>query len=156
MKNIETERKFLVNKEAWTHCLKPEGERYLQGYLCIDETKSIRVRIAGERGVLTIKGAVRGISRDEFEYPIPAGEATELLRLFAVGLVEKIRFKIPLGSFIWEVDVFYGSNEGLIVAEIELGGEDDDFERPEWLGGEVTGDPRYQNSSLALRPFLSW
>jgi len=156
MKNTETERKFLVNKEAWEQCTNPGGEEYIQGYLCTDGTKSIRVRIAEGEGVLTIKGAARGISRDEFEYKIPVYEARELLKMVTGGIVEKTRFKIPLGHFTWEVDVFRGSNSGLIIAEIELGGEDDEFIRPDWLGKEVTGDHRYQNSYLSLHPFSTW
>jgi CYTH domain-containing protein len=156
MKNIETERKFLVDKTLWNRLVKPEGEEYLQGYLVADENKSIRVRLAGEKGVLAIKGRMAGISRYEFEYNIPATEAKELLALFAGSLVAKTRYKIPLGRSLWEVDVFHGENEGLIVAEIELKEEAEEFEKPDWLAAEVTGDRRYLNSSLAASPFRRW
>ncbi len=156
MKNIETERKFLVDKEAWERLQKPKGEAYLQGYLCIDDQKSIRVRVAGDRGILTLKGRSEGFSRSEFEYLIPVDEARELLSLYANGLIEKTRYKVYHGKDLWEVDEFYGNNGGLLLAEIELRGEKEEFEKPEWVAMEVTEDHRYYNSYLSRHPFAFW
>ncbi len=156
MKNIETERKFLVNRGAWERLQKPEGEAYVQGYLCIDDQKSIRVRIAGNRGILTIKGRTEGFSRSEFEYLIPVDEARELLSLLANGLIEKTRYRVYHGKELWEIDEFHGSNDGLLLAEIELQGKDDVFDKPDWATVEVTEDPRYYNSYLSKNPFSLW
>jgi adenylate cyclase len=156
MKNVETERKFLVDKEKWSQLEKPAGISYIQGYLSIDEHKVVRVRVAGEKGFLTIKGRSETISRPEFEYPIPAAEAREMLRLFTSVQVEKIRTRIAAGDHVWEVDEFLGENEGLVVAEIELETADDLFEKPSWVGAEVTDDKRYYNAYLSLHPYKNW
>jgi adenylate cyclase len=156
MKNIETERKFLVRKETWDALSKPEGIRYVQGYLSTDEKKVVRVRVAGEKGFLTIKGRSDNISRPEYEYKIPADDATEMINLFCKNRVEKTRTRIPAGNHVWEVDEFLVDNEGLLLAEIELESADDAFEKPEWVLEEVTGDPRYYNSYLAENPYKSW
>ena len=153
MKNVETERKFLVDHEKWASLEKPPGISYIQGYLCIDSDKVVRVRVAGEKGFLTIKGKPATISRPEYEYAIPAEEAREMLQLFTTVQVEKVRTRIPSGVHVWEVDEFHGANEGLIVAEIELENADDLFDKPAWLGKEVTGDKRYYNAWLSLHPF---
>jgi len=138
------------------NAVRPEGVRYIQGYLCIDETKVIRVRVAGELGFLTIKGGKGLLSHPEFEYGIPREEAMELIRQFAKNTVEKVRTRISHKGHLWEVDDFMGENEGLLIAEIELESPDEAFENPAWLGEEVTGDKRYYNSWLSLNPFRSW
>ena len=115
------------------------------------------MRTEGERGVLTIKGQTRGFSREEFEYEISRGDADRMLDTLALpSLIDKIRYKIPYQGFVWEVDEFLGDNAGLVVAEIELSDEGQAFERPGWIGEEVTGDRRYANSALASRPFCTW
>jgi CYTH domain-containing protein len=135
---------------------KPAGVRYLQGYLSIDENKVVRVRVAGDQGFLTIKGASDTFSHPEFEYEIPVAEAGELIQKYTKTRVEKVRTRIPAGNHVWEVDEFHGENEGLLMAEIELATPDDVFEKPHWLGEEVTGDRRYYNAWLSQHPFLTW
>jgi len=150
---IEIERKFLVKMELWLALEKPKGKHYRQGYLMNREDRVVRVRIAGDQGFLTIKGAAEGISRLEYEYEIPRSDAEEMLDRFQPEGTEKIRYRIPEDSgLVWEVDEFLAANKGLVVAEIELTSEDQFFSRPEWLDEEVTYDDRYSNSSLALRP----
>jgi adenylate cyclase len=118
--------------------------------------KSVRVRVAGTRGLLTVKGKTRGLARDEFEYEIPVEDARAMLATLAGPAVTKLRYEVPVGPHTWEVDVFQGDNEGLVVAEIELTSEDEAFERPSWVGEEVTRDARYLNTNLAAQPFRSW
>lgn len=149
----EIERKFLVTGDAWR---QGEGLRYVQGYLNRDKARTVRVRIAEGQGFLTIKGANRGAVRAEFEYAIPLADAEALLAMCDGPLIDKLRYRIPLDEHVWEVDEFLGDNAGLIVAEIELGHEAESFARPAWLGEEVTGDPRYYNSSLASQPYCTW
>ncbi|MCC2970541.1 CYTH domain-containing protein [Massilia sp. IC2-476] len=152
---VEIERKFLLSGEDW----RAQGEPVLlrQGYLCSDPVRTVRVRIEGEAGVLTIKSKSTGATRGEWEYPIPLLEAQELLdRLCERPLVEKYRRRIAHAGFTWEVDEFLGENAGLVVAEIELPSEDAQFEKPAWVGQEVTGDKRYYNSSLIRFPFSQW
>lgn len=156
MKNLEIERKFLVNKEMWDCVVKPPGIKYSQGYLGIDEDKIIRVRIAGGKGFLTIKGKSTTFSHPEYEYSIPPDEAMELISKYTRQSVEKVRYRIPFGSHLFEVDVFCGGNEGLIIAEIELFNPEEVFEIPEWLSTEVTGDERYYNAYLSLHPYTEW
>ena len=156
MKNLEIERKFLVDKQKWSNLAKPAGTSYIQGYLSIDEEKIVRVRVAGEHGFLTIKGKSETFSHPEYEYAIPVDDAREMLRLFTSNLVEKIRTCIPAGQHVWEVDEFKNENEGLIVAEIELENPEDVFEIPEWLGEEVTYDKRYYNAYLSVNPYVKW
>lgn len=151
----EIERKFLVTGNAW----RAQGEGILlrQGYLNSARERTVRVRTAGEQAFLTIKGATVGITRAEYEYAIPLADANALLDTLAEKpLIEKVRTIIPVGNVVWEVDEFLGENKGLIVAEIELEREDAPFPRPEWLGEEVTGDPRYYNASLVKHPFSQW
>ena len=154
--SIEIERKFLVHKELWAKLHKPRGIKYKQGYLLTESDKTIRVRITEANAYLTIKGETKGISRPEFEYSIPVKDANEMLTLFAGKILDKIRYRIEFKGKIWEVDVFEGENKGLILAEIELKGENEKFEIPEWIAEEVTGDERYYNSCLSLHPFKSW
>ena len=156
MKNMEIERKFLVQKEKWLVVSKQAGILYIQGYLSIDDDKVIRVRVAGERGFLTIKGKSETFSHPEFEYEIPVDDARELLKQYTKNRVEKVRTRIPAGNYVWEVDEFLGENEGLLMAEIELEIPEDIFEKPAWLGEEVTGDARYYNSYLAGKPYGRW
>jgi adenylate cyclase len=148
---MEIERKFLVNEELWNRTEKPEPKLIIQAYLHRSSEKTIRVRVKGDRGFLTIKGPTRGISREEFEYEIPLEEATQLIEQFADKVLSKKRYEIPAGEHIWEVDVFLDNLEGLIVAEIELNEEEEMFIKPEWVAEEVSHDPQYQNSRLIDR-----
>lgn len=156
---VEIERKFLVKQNAWqlfkqNHNLT--GEKFCQGYLTESET-TVRIRIKGDTGWITVKGKTEGLSRLEFEYQIPVTDAEQMLNeLCHKPLIEKQRFIYRNGSDVWEVDEFEGENAGLIVAEIELPAEDADFERPEWLGEEVSDDTRYFNACLARNPYSQW
>lgn len=150
----EIERKFLVKSDAWRE--GAEGERIVQGYLCREEGRTVRVRIKGAKGFLTIKGSSEGISRKEFEYEIPIGEAEELLPLCKPPLLDKVRYERRHGGHLWEIDEFSGESEGLIVAEIELEDEAEEFEKPAWLGEEVSDDSRYYNACLADHPWSRW
>ena len=149
---VEIERKFLVDGDF----PRDEGVEMVQGYLCKDVERTVRVRLEGEKAVMTIKGKTMGISRQEFEYEIPVTEAREMIQLSVGPLVEKTRYYYRVGKHTWEIDVFEGDNEGLIVAEIELEDEKEDFEKPSWVGEEVSGEPRYANSSLSECPYRLW
>ncbi|CAN2535265.1 Inorganic+triphosphatase [Methylocapsa aurea] len=152
---VEIERKFLVTREQWRP--RNDGVAYRQGYLSRVEDRVVRVRIAGGAAFLTIKGRAANVTRSEFEYPIPVEDAQLMLdRLCERPLIEKTRYEEVFGGHIWTVDVFQGENDGLIIAEIELGSEEEPFDRPGWLGREVSGDPRYFNSELSKRPFGYW
>jgi CYTH domain-containing protein len=150
---IEIERKFLVLGDAWRQAAPT---RFSQGYLNRDKARTVRVRIAGSAGFLTIKGLSQGATRAEFEYPVPLADAQALLALCDGPCIEKDRHLVAHAGHTWEVDEFFGANAGLVVAELELQSEDEAFERPAWLGEEVTHDPRYFNSSLASLPFSQW
>ena len=151
----EIESKFLLTGEGWRVLAK--GVEYRQGYLCASKERAVRVRIAGERGYLTIKGQTVGAARSEFEYEIPLTEAREMLdQLCPQPQIEKKRYTIPFAGHVWEIDEFFGLNQGLVIAEIELEREDQVFERPEWIGAEVTGDPRYYNAALCVAPYSTW
>jgi adenylate cyclase len=152
---IEIERKFLLTGTSWKQLT--EGTAYRQGYLNSVKERTVRVRTIDDKGFLTIKGISVGATRVEYEYEIPVADAEQLLDdLCEKPLIEKNRYKINHAGFIWEVDEFFGENEGLIVAEIELESEDQSFDKPEWVGEEVTGDPRYFNSSLIKEPYSRW
>jgi len=151
---MEIERKFLLSNDDWRTLGVPI--HYAQGYLVADGDRTVRVRIAGTEGFLTIKGKSEGFSRKEFEYKIPVDEALEMLRLCNFPTIEKYRTKIGYEGKTWEIDEFEGENKGLIVAEIELNSEDETFAVPPWIGQEVTGDIRYFNSSLVKNPFKNW
>ena len=151
---VETERKFLVSGDAWRSLGSPVP--YAQGYLARGNGVTVRIRIAGEKAFLTVKGPVEGISRPEFEYQVPIEDAREMLRLCNDPVIEKTRTRGPHGSHVWEVDEFGGENRGLIVAEVELSSPDEEVAIPPWVGDEVTGDPRYYNSNLAVRPYRDW
>lgn len=153
---VEIERKFLVDHDKWENFEKTAGDFYRQGYLLTDPHKTIRVRQTSDKGFLTIKGISVGATRAEYEYEIPSEEAKELLDQFAVSELSKIRYKIAMENHIWEVDVFSGENDGLIVAEIELKNENEKFKIPDWIGQEVTGEEKYYNSNLTLLPFKKW
>lgn len=150
----EIERKFLVTGDGWRE--GAEGALYRQGYLAKDAERTVRVRIAGDQAYLTIKGRTTGTSRAEYEYEIPLKDAEELLRMCDGPLVEKTRHKVKHAGHTWEVDVFHGDNDGLIMAEVELESEDDEVEMPEWAGKEVSDDARYYNSSLSKKPYKTW
>lgn len=152
---VEIERKFLVSDDRWRD--GAEGVAMRQGYLCADGQRTVRVREAGDRAWITIKGPSEGLTRAEFEYEIPRRDAGYLLdHLCARPLIEKTRWALRHGAHTWEIDEFGGQNAGLIVAEIELASEDETFEPPPWLGHEVTGDRRYSNAALVRRPYSTW
>lgn len=151
----EIERKFLVTGDGWRE--RRRGIRYRQGYLSLTPERTVRVRRAGTKAFLTIKGTAAGAVRPEYEYRIPLSDAMEMLdELCEKPLIEKIRYRVPVGSHVWEVDVFGGDNEGLVVAEVELSRPDERIDIPVWAGREVTGDPRYYNANLVRRPFTTW
>ncbi len=154
----EIERKFLLRNANWMLVEQRTASDYVQGYIVSDAQKTVRIRIAGELGKITIKGkALKGsIARDEYEYTIPKADAQALLNLCSGPLIDKVRHVVPYGKHIWEIDVFAGENAGLVVAEIELQNEYEAFEKPEWIGEEVTHDPRYGNASLVRFPFSKW
>jgi CYTH domain-containing protein len=151
----EIERKFLLKQNCWKSLAKPI--KYRQGYLSKDKERTIRVRTIGNKGFLTIKGIAVGFSRAEFEYEIPIMDAEEMLSTLCKPLIiEKNRYKIHFSGLTWEVDEFLGENEGLIVAEVELESENQEIQFPEWIGEEVTNDPRFFNSSLSTNPYKNW
>ncbi|ESU29867.1 hypothetical protein FLJC2902T_03450 [Flavobacterium limnosediminis JC2902] len=153
----ETERKFLVTSDDFK-TLAFTQNRIVQGYLNSHPERTVRVRIKGDKGFLTIKGKGNesGTTRFEWEKEIPITEAEQLLPLCEEGTIDKIRYEITVGKHVYEVDVFSGANEGLIIAEIELSSETESFEKPNWLGKEVTGDERYYNAYLSNHPFKNW
>jgi CYTH domain-containing protein len=154
--SLEIERKFLVSGEFRN--LAATASNIFQGYISCSPGRTVRVRIRDDRGYLTIKGksGESGISRYEWEKEIPVNEARELLLLCEPGIIDKTRYIVYSGNHIIEVDEFHGSNEGLIMAEVELSHENEIFEKPSWLGEEVTGDPRYYNASLSVKPYNAW
>lgn len=151
----EIERKFLVVGDRWRQ--GAIGTALRQGYLPTQDARTVRVRVVDGQGYLTLKGPAVGIVRPEFEYPIPLADAeTILATLCQPPLIEKHRYRIPLGDVVWEVDEFWGANQGLIVAEVELTSPDQTVALPDWVGAEVTHDLRYSNSNLARHPFTEW
>lgn len=164
---IEIERKFLVVSDAWraaAHAVVPMAQGYINDQAAMStqlhgsgaQRASVRVRIAGEEAFLNLKSRELGRSRQEFDYPIPVEDARALLGLCVGGAIDKRRHLVRHGAHLWEIDEFLGDNAGLVVAEIELDAVDEVFERPEWLGREVTELPRYYNLALASRPFSAW
>ena len=151
---VEIERKFLLKGEAWRALGQPLLLR--QGYLSSNPARVVRVRVEGDQAYMTVKSKSVGATRGEWEYPIPLADANELLALCEAPLVEKFRRKIAFAGNVWEVDEFLGANAGLVVAEIELGSENQPFERPDWIGAEVSHDARYFNSALARHPYSAW
>lgn len=159
---IEIERKFLLANEDWraaAHRAIPMAQGYLNDLSVVSggaQLASVRVRLEGDAAALNIKSRQLGHTRQEFEYPIPVADAQALLRLCVGGRVEKTRHLVQVGAHLWEIDAFAGDNAGLVVAEIELAHADEPFERPAWLGAEVTDQPRYYNLALADRPYAQW
>ncbi len=154
---VEIERKFLVKSDDFKNQAFAQN-KIAQGYLSSVPERTVRVRIKGHKGFITIKGIGQssGMSRFEWENEIPLDEAQELLKLCEKGKIEKTRYEIKSGIHVYEVDEFYGENEGLVMAEIELNSEDEAFEKPQWLGEEVTNDERYYNAYLSKNPFKDW
>lgn len=151
----EIERKFLVSGDQWRAL--GTATLFRQGYLSVSKERTVRVRVAGDQGFLTIKGISDGISRAEFEYEIPLPDAQEMLDTLCIKpLIEKRRYRIPYGKHVWEVDEFLGENQGLMVAEIELKDAAEIFALPDWIGAEVSDDARYFNSNLIAHPFSKW
>jgi adenylate cyclase len=151
----EIERKFLLENDKWRK--NARGTLFRQGYMLSDPGRTVRIRTCNDKGYLTIKGLVTGISRPEFEYEIPDKDANFLLDHFCDGpILEKIRHLVEYQGFTWEIDEFLGENAGLLLAEIELTSEDQIFPKPQWIGEEVSGDPRYFNSSLVKNPYTHW
>jgi len=152
----EIERKFLIDGDFKADI--ESSQRITQGYLCSIPERTVRVRIKGDKGFITIKGigSASGASRYEWEKEIPVSEVNELLELCEPGVIDKTRYLVQSGVHTFEVDEFYGDNDGLTVAEVELSSEDESFDRPQWLAKEVTGDARYYNSMLMKEPFKGW
>lgn len=154
--SIEIERKFLVNGDYKSVAIS--HTRIIQGYICSQRGRTVRVRIRDSQGYLTIKGPsmAGGLSRYEFEKEITLDEALSLLRICEPGIIDKVRWLVPMGKHTFEVDEFFGENEGLVMAEVELSDENEAYERPPFLGREVTGDRRFYNSYLRIHPFKEW
>lgn len=151
----EIERKFLVNHLDWKN--QAEGKLYRQGYIPTADARTVRVRTVENVGYLTIKGPTSNCTRSEFEYEIPLADAQAMLStLCEPPLIEKTRYRLPIGELVWEIDEFFGDNEGLLLAEVELSSPDQEIVLPPWVGNEVTGDKRYYNSNLARHPFTQW
>jgi adenylate cyclase len=151
---LEIERKFLLKEGAWRN---EKGTMYRQGYLNSAKERTVRVRIVDDQGYLTIKGISRGAVRVEYEYEIPLAEAKAMLDdLCEKPLIEKMRYKIAINGLVWEADEFFGENLGLLMAEVELEREDQSFATPEWIGEEVTDDPKYYNANLIHHPYSKW
>ena len=150
----EIERKFLVRGDAWRALGRAAVFR--QGYLSTVKERTVRIRVVGDQGWITVKGLTVGATRAEFEYAIPVDDAHEMLELCAQPLIEKTRTVVDLGDLQWEIDEFTGPNEGLIVAEVELQRGDQEIDPPDWVGDEVTDDPRYFNATLTAHPFSTW
>jgi len=153
---IERERKFLVNRPLWETIDKGKSSLVRQAYLATDTDKTVRVRVMDDIGFLCVKGLREGISRLEFEYTIPLEDAEQMITQLTKTEITKLRYKVKDGDFTWEVDEFLGDNTGLIIAEIELDSENQPYDKPAWLGNEVTFDDRYSNSSLVTKPFKDW
>ncbi|MBD2353113.1 CYTH domain-containing protein [Tolypothrix sp. FACHB-123] len=151
----EIERKFLVKGDSWRKLA--QGSRYVQGYISTAKQATVRVRIVGNQGYLTIKGQSVQYTRSEYEYSIPVEDAQEMLdTLCDRPLIEKMRYRIEYGNLLWEIDEFHGVNQGLIVAEVELSDEQQQIELPIWIGEEVSHDAKYFNSNLVKHPFSEW
>lgn len=152
----EIERKFLVTDESWRQQVY-RSEHLCQGYLVSDRQRSVRVRVSDNEAWLNIKSGTLGVSRSEYEYPIPVEDGREILdHLCRRPLLEKTRHYVRYGSYVWEIDVFEGDNEGLVMAEVELANSEDKFPRPQWLGEDVSDDPRYYNARLVEHPYKDW
>lgn len=157
MEHLEVERKFLVKSDGYRNGATSET-RIVQGFLNTHPERTVRVRLKGGKGFLTVKGKGNdtGTTRFEWETEVSLAEAINLIDLCEPIILEKIRFEVPFGAHTYEVDEFFGENKGLILAEVELKHEDESFDKPEWLGREVTGDTKYYNSQLSIKPFNQW
>ena len=151
----EIERKYLVTNDQWKEAVESEAE-IKQGYIARQDGVTVRVRVTSDCAWLTIKGPTSGISRSEYEYPIPRQDADEMLDVLAGDVIHKTRFRVRCGEHVWDLDRFYGDNEGLVMAEVELSDEAETFVMPDWAGREVSDDARYFNSSLASTPYTLW
>lgn len=152
----EIEHKFLLVSDAWREQVE-RSERMTQGYLLAQAKSSVRLRIVGDQAKLNIKSATVGTARSEYEYSVPLADAQEMLENLAEGpLIDKTRHYVQHGNHLWEIDEFYGDNRGLIVAEVELNAVDEQFEKPDWLGEDVSLDVRYYNSMLTKNPYKNW
>lgn len=152
---LEIERKFLLKNENWRTAITKQTT-IKQGYLNSHKERTVRIRIYGNQGIITIKGKVENIVRPEFEYEIPLEDAHAMLKLCEQPIIEKNRFEVVYDGKIWEIDEFSGNNQGLILAEIELNAADEKFGIPDWIGKEVSEDTRYYNSNLIAHPFENW
>ncbi len=153
---LEIERKFLLKHEAW-RLLAESSEQLRQGYLNQETHCSVRVRTSADRAWLNIKGVTIGAQRQEFEYEIPLADAHQMLDTLTVNpVIDKVRHRVTVGPHVWEIDEFAGANAGLVVAEIELGKPDEAFDKPDWVGEEITDDVRYYNTNLSRHPFKDW
>lgn len=152
---LEIERKFLLKHEGWRTLITNSTE-IKQGYLNSDKKRTVRVRIRGMEGFLTIKGQNDHLSREEFEYTIPLEEARKLMLLCEKPIIEKTRYEYHTNGLVWEIDEFAGENKGLLLAEVELQSENQSIDLPDWIGEEVSTDPRFYNSSLIKRPYSQW
>jgi adenylate cyclase len=151
---VEIERKFLVTSDDWR--IGSVSTQIVQGYLSRDPDRIVRVRLSGDQAFITVKGRSAGITRAEIEFPVPIETGRDLLPLCLAPTIQKIRHEVTVGSHKWEVDEFHGESAGLVVAEIELGSEDEEFLKPSWIGLEVSYDHRYTNSHLSEHPFSTW
>jgi adenylate cyclase len=152
----EIEHKYLVNSELWLKVVPDKSVEIKQGYLLTDPNKTVRVRTKGQVGYITIKGKTIGASRPEFEYEIPLADANQLITNFCSNVIEKTRHYVFYKNNTWEVDVFDGLNQGLIVAEIELNSEEELYQKPDWVTKNITDDTQYANSNLSIKPFSTW
>jgi len=153
---VEIERKFLVKNDSWRSAVESQAQ-LIQGYLADGDKATIRVRIADDLAYLTIKGPTAGITRSEYEYPLPVADARTMLRELALyPPLIKTRYRVRVGKRLWELDVFAGENAGLVLAELELGSAQETFEQPAWARDEVSDDPRYYNANLAQKPYRHW
>lgn len=150
----EIERKFLVDGSEWRTLGR--GEVFRQGYLSTVKERTVRIRVVGEQAWITVKGLTVGATRSEFEYSIPLADAEQMLELCEQPIIEKTRYVVEMGGLRWEVDEFTGANRGLVVAEVELDDPDQSIELPDWIGTEVTDDPRYYNANLIDHPYSAW
>ena len=154
--STEIERKFLIINDNWKRSVY-ETTDYIQGYFNTNKDCSIRIRIANNTASINIKSATLGIHRSEYDYPVPVNDAKEMLEHLCIKpLIEKTRYKLKFENHMWEIDVFYGENKGLLVAEIELDSIDEQFSKPDWAGDEVSDDPRYYNVCLVDNPYKNW
>ncbi|WP_043639386.1 CYTH domain-containing protein [Chromobacterium haemolyticum] len=151
---VEIERRFIVVGNDWRG-LAP-GVQYRQGYLSVEKERTVRVRVVGDQAWLTLKSNISNVSRHEFEYPVPLADAQTIMGAMCPMVVDKLRHRIEHGGFIWEVDEFFGDNAGLVLAEIELPDESTPFDKPAWIGEEVTEDGRYTNAYLSKTPYSRW